>query len=139
MFNCSGWSRLSAQSIALNEAVIKARVLHTIKIKLRLDGLLYTRYPGDGVICATPTGSTAYSLSAGGPILEPSISALVITPICPQFSSSHPLVIRSSSQLEFELDSDYATYLNIDGEEETHPQGDIIRSAYLLQCQDRSA
>lgn len=116
------------QSIALNDAVIKARVLHTIKIKLWLDGLLYTRYQGDGVICATPTGSTAYSLSAGGPILEPSISALVITPICPQFSSSHPLVIRSSSQLEFELDSDYETYLTIDGEEEIPIQkGDLVR------------
>ena len=116
------------QSIALNDAVIKARVLHTIKIKLWLDGLLYTRYQGDGVICATPTGSTAYSLSAGGPILEPSISALVITPICPQFSSSHPLVIRSSSQLEFELDSDYETYLTIDGEEEIPIlKRDIIR------------
>ena len=53
------------QSIALNDAVIKARVLHTIKINLRVDGTLYTTYQGDGVICATPTGSTAYSLSAG--------------------------------------------------------------------------
>jgi NAD+ kinase len=116
------------QALALNDAVIKTRVLHTIKIKLWVDGLLYTTFQGDGVICATPTGSTAYSLSAGGPILDPGISALVITPICPQFSSSHPLVIRSSSQLDFELESDYVTCLNIDGEEEIPIlKGDIIR------------
>lgn len=69
-------------------------------------------------ILAQKVKSTAYSLSAGGPILDPSVSALVITPICPQFSSSHPLVIGSSSQLEFELDSDHPAYLIIDGEEE---------------------
>jgi len=68
-------------------------------------------------ILAQKVKAAAYSLFAGGPILDPSISALVITPICPQFSSSHPLVIRASSQLEFELDSDQLTYLTIDGEE----------------------
>ena len=73
------------QSIALNDAVIKARVLHTIKINLRVDGTLYTRYQGDGVICATPTGSTAYSLSGGGPILPPFFSPLGPPPPPPFF------------------------------------------------------
>lgn len=85
------------QALALNDAVIKARVLHTIKIKLLVNNVYYKTFQGDGVICATPNGSTAYSLSAVSPILDPSISALVITPICPQFSSSHPLVIGFSS------------------------------------------
>lgn len=106
------------QTVALNDAVIKTCVLHTIKIKLMVDGNYYTTYQGDGVICATPTGSTAYSLSAGGPILDPCVSALAITPICPQFLSSRPLVIRSSSQLEFEVISGHRTILTIDGEEE---------------------
>ena len=116
------------QTLALNDAVIKTRVLHTIKTKLLVNGVYYTTYQGDGVICATPTGSTAYSLSAGGPILDPCIPALVITPICPQLSSSRSLVIKSSSQLEFELDSDYMTYVTIDGEEEIPIlKGDSVR------------
>jgi NAD+ kinase len=111
----------SAQTIysglALNEALVKTVTPHTIAVRLFIGDQLYTTYLGDGVICATPTGSTAYSYSAGGPILDNTLPALVITPICPSLSASRSLVVSSDCQLTFELDSDFASSLSLDGEE----------------------
>ncbi len=113
--------------LALNEAVVKTGTPHTIAVRLFIGNQFYTTYLGDGVICATPTGSTAYSYSAGGPILDNTLQALVITPICPSLSASRSLVINSDCQLVFELASDYDTGLSLDGEEGIAlQQGDLV-------------
>lgn len=116
------------QGTALNDIVIRSSVPHTINISLQVDGRHYTTFLGDGVICATPTGSTAYSFSAGGPIIDVALPALVITPICAQLAYSRPLVVSAACSLEFTLDSDRNTGLSIDGKEEIALQkGDQIK------------
>jgi len=85
---------------ALNEIVIgrgmNARVVH---VEARVNGLRANRYTGDGLIVATPTGSTAYSLSAGGPLVEPGANVFVMTPVCPHTVANRPLVVDGSSHI----------------------------------------
>ncbi|MGB7160961.1 MAG: NAD(+)/NADH kinase [Tepidisphaeraceae bacterium] len=81
---------------ALNDAVVTAGApFHMIELELRADGDSGVRYFGDGVIVATPSGSTAYNVSAGGPIIDPSVDAICITPICPHSLSFRPVVVSS--------------------------------------------
>mgnify|MGYP000847425105 FL=1 len=108
--------------LAVNDAVIRTNTSHTILLTLQVNDKHYTNYLGDGVICATPTGSTAYSYSAGGPILDSILPALVITPICPQLSEARALVVSSTEQIIFELKSDYSAFLYLDGAEEVEIQ-----------------
>jgi NAD+ kinase len=75
------------------------------------------RYRVDGLIVATPTGSTAYSLSAGGPIVHPSVESWIITPICPHTLSDRPVVIRDSSLIEVHLSENTdSVFLTLDGQ-----------------------
>ena len=106
------------QSLALNDAVIRSLVMHAVDIQLLVNGKAYAHYRGDGVICATPTGSTAYSYSAGGPIIEAHLQALVITPVSPQFSCARALVVDAASRLEFEIKTHQLTGVSIDGQDE---------------------
>ena len=108
---------LIRQGTALNDAVIKTRTTHTININLQVNHRPYTTIRGDGVVCATPTGSTAYSFSAGGPIIDVSLPVLAITPICSQLACSRAVILDADSRLVFELDSEYSTSLALDGEE----------------------
>lgn len=108
--------------LAVNDAVIRTNTSHTILLTLQVNEKHYTNYLGDGIICATPTGSTAYSYSAGGPLLDSILPALVITPICPQLSEARALVVSSSAQITFELKSDYSAFLYLDGAEEIEIQ-----------------
>ena len=86
---------------ALNDVVVTGqrtgRVFH---VSARIGGKEAFRYAGDGVVVATPTGSTAYSLAAGGPILDPELKAIVITPLCAHALSTRPLVIPSTQEVE---------------------------------------
>jgi len=102
----------------LNDAVIaKSALARMISIELRVDGQHVTTYTSDGLIVATPTGSTAYNLSAGGPILDPRMQAFVIAPICPHSMTYRPLVVPGSVTLEIVLRSDgEAVYLTLDGQ-----------------------
>lgn len=85
-------------SMALNDAVITAGPpFHMIELVLSADGQTSVRYYGDGVIIATPSGSTAYNVSAGGPILSPGVQGFCITPICPHSLSFRPVVVAASS------------------------------------------
>jgi len=105
--------------VALNDAVVSrgtmARVLH---VGTRSDGEEVLSFTGDGVIVATPTGSTAYSLSAGGPIINPLLECIVLTPICPHALAARSVVMRSEERLDIEVDATHDDImLTIDGQE----------------------
>jgi Predicted sugar kinase len=104
------------QYYALNDIVVKTCAAHPISITTRLNGRIHCSFRGDGLICATPSGSTAYSYSAGGPVIDLELPALVITPICPHMDNFRSVVVRAESKLEFYLDTNFETGLFIDGE-----------------------
>jgi NAD+ kinase len=91
---------------ALNEVVASRGALsRLITVRLTVDGEHATAYNADGLIISTPVGSTAHSLSAGGPILEPELEAFIVTPICPHTLSNRPLVVSSSRRLAMIVES----------------------------------
>jgi NAD+ kinase len=102
----------------LNDAVItKSALARMITIETRVDGEPVATYTSDGLIVSTPTGSTAYSLSAGGPILDPRMHAFVIAPICPHTMTYRPLVVPGTVTVGLSLrDSGEAVYLTLDGQ-----------------------
>lgn len=96
-----GDKRPHATGLALNEAVITAGPpFRMIELSLSLNGVPGPVMRGDGLIIATPVGSTAYTLSAGGPVLAPSVDAIVVTPVAPQSLAFRPLVLSADSRLE---------------------------------------
>jgi NAD+ kinase len=115
---------------ALNDAVIhKGALVRMIQLELRVNSDFVCRYRADGLIVSSPTGSTAYSLSAGGPIVHPAVESFVITPICPHMLSDRPLVIPDSSCIEVKLNGDAeSVYLTLDGQRGISVQPtDILR------------
>ena len=118
------------RQVALNEAVInKGTLSRMIYLDMHIDGAFVCRYRADGIIISTPTGSTAYSLSAGGPIVHPSVAAFVITPICPHTLSDRPLVVPDSAQVEVRFEgAAELVHLTLDGQVEMELQaGDRVR------------
>lgn len=105
---------------ALNDAVVaKSAPSRIIELRLLLDGRLLSRYRADGLVVATPTGSTAYSLSAGGPILEPGLPVMVLTPICPHALTLRPVVVPDTATVEVGVEAGGSdrVYLTVDGQE----------------------
>jgi NAD+ kinase len=104
---------------ALNDAVVnKSAIARLVSFDLHLDQVYVSNYKADGVIVATPTGSTAYSLAAGGPILMPSVDAFVITPVCPHSLTHRPLVVRDTVEISLTVKSaGEEAFLSIDGQE----------------------
>jgi NAD+ kinase len=103
---------------ALNEAVVnEAAPARMIELECRIDKMFVNTFRADGMIVATPTGSTAYSLSAGGPIVHPTMEAILLTPVCPHTLSNRPVVVPSECEVEivFKQASD-ALMLTIDGQ-----------------------
>ena len=114
----------------LNEVVInKGALARMIELELSIDGGFVCRYRADGLIVATPTGSTAYSLSAGGPLVHPTVESFIITPICPHMLSDRPLVIRDSSCVEMKLiGNTESVFLTLDGQRGISLQpADVVR------------
>jgi len=105
------------QRFALNEvAILKRDVSAMVSVKVRVDGTLLNQYDADGLTIATPTGSTAYAMSAGGPILEPQSHCFELVAIAPHSLSTRPLVIRDDCTLDIEVSSRNGLFLvAIDG------------------------
>jgi NAD+ kinase len=104
--------------ICLNDVVLnKAALARMIEVSVFIDGKEVTRLKGDGLILSSPTGSTAYSLSAGGPIVHPKVQTIILTPICPHTLSSRPLLIPAGSEINIKLlTAEEKVYLTIDGQ-----------------------
>lgn len=104
--------------VALNDAVItKAAIARMIDLDAHVDQNFVCAYKADGLILATATGSTAYSLSAGGPIIYPSVAAFCITPICPHMLTHRPVIVPESSTIRIVCRArDNDAYLTIDGQ-----------------------
>ncbi|HXZ81117.1 MAG TPA: NAD(+)/NADH kinase [Terriglobales bacterium] len=110
--------RCASDYLALNDAVVaKSAIARLANFDLYINRAFVSNYRGDGLIISTPTGSTAYSLAAGGPILMPSVEGLVISPICPHALTHRPLVIRDSVEIEIVAKSSgEQVFLSIDGQ-----------------------
>jgi NAD+ kinase len=112
----------------LNDVVLsRGEVSRLIRLKTRVNGEALTEFNADGLIVATPTGSTAYSLSAGGPILAPESGAFVITPICPHVLTNRSIIVGESATIEMEVsEREYPVFLTVDGREPLHIEAGAI-------------
>src|SRR6202453_2331162 len=110
--------KAAQRETALNEAVAnKAALARMLDFDVFVDTRHVGRYRADRIIVATPTGSTAYSLAAGGPIIDPNIDAFVITPICPHMLTNRPLVIPDSSRIDLDFTpAQEPVYMTLDGQ-----------------------
>lgn len=107
-----------AQYDALNDAVVnKSAIARLVDFDLYVDDTFVSNYKADGVIVSTPTGSTAYSMAAGGPILMPSVDGFVIAPVCPHSLSHRPLVVKDTTRIEIlARNVERDAFLSIDGQ-----------------------
>ncbi len=114
---------------ALNDLVVEKGVSpRLILVEICVDGTYLNTYRCDGVIIATPTGSTAYSLSAGGPLMMPNMEAMIVTPICPHSLTVRPIVLSERSRLELRLVNQVsAAQINVDGQSSVslHPEDKV--------------
>ena len=115
---------------ALNDVVVaRGRVARVIRIEARIDGDLFTVYKGDGVIIATATGSTSYSMAAGGPILNPLTDEFVLNPVTSHLTISNALVLPPSSVIDLTVSTDHEVIMSIDGQIEAD-----LRDGYTVSA-----
>lgn len=112
-------STVTSEFRVFNDAVIaKSALARVVELRVEADGEEVSSYRGDGLIVSTPTGSTAYNLSAGGPLIHPRLPVIVLTPICPHALTQRPLVLPGEVELSISLDTDREeVYLTLDGQE----------------------
>lgn len=105
------------QCFAVNDIVVhRAKNPTLVEMAIHVDGVFLNTFEADGLIIATPNGSTAYSLAAGGPILTPTLDAVVITPICPHTISNRPIVLTADQEIQIQYLSEYGPVeINADG------------------------
>jgi len=132
MLSCSliRGGEMVATHVALNELVVsKSAIARLNHFELFVDAEFVSSYRADGLIIATPTGSTAYSLGAGGPILKPDVDAFVITPVSPHGLTHRPVVVRDTVVIEIHVKTgDEEAYLSLDGQVGMPMRdGDIVR------------
>jgi NAD+ kinase len=108
----------SKEYIALNDIVVsKGTLARVVKYEIHIDNKFYTDFTGDGLIISTPTGSTAYSLSAGGPIIYPNLDVIALTPICPLSLSMRTIVLDGKSTIAVSIKSENESiFLTLDGQ-----------------------
>lgn len=121
------------QTVALNDVVIKS-AFRLIELEVHVDGLFVSRQRSDGLILTTPTGTTAYGLSAGGPIMHPDLAAISIVPISPHTLSYRPITVPANSVIEVIIVNAADAQISFDGQGQ-HPliEGDHIRIARARQ------
>jgi NAD+ kinase len=123
--------------LALNDVVLnKGAIARILDFDVLVDGRFISTYKSDGLIVSTPTGSTAYSLAAGGPIVAPSVEAFIVTPICAHTLTNRPLVLPDAAQIEVVVKSQReAAYLTVDGQVglAAHSE-DIVRLRKAASC-----
>lgn len=135
-----------ASYTVLNDAVIKGTIARLVELEIRINEEYVTTYRADGLIVATPTGSTAYSLSAAGPILYPTIHSIIVAPICPFNLTNRPVVLPDWMKVEVGLTQEHARVeLTLDGQIDIPLFGgdrvEIKRAetnVYLVKCEPRS-
>jgi len=112
-----GVVRHSFQS--LNEAVVgRGRLARVIRIAVQVDGCELARYVADGLIAATPTGSTAYAFAAGGPVMPPMLRNIILVPIAPMFGPPRPIVLSQGATVRLTVETDHEAILTCDGQAE---------------------
>lgn len=123
--------------VALNETVVeRSAEVNTIRLAVHLDGEFFTTYAADGLIVATPTGSTAYAFSARGPIIDPTHAALLLTPVSPHMLFDRSLVLGPSTRIDLIVDGHRPATVSVDGRRvATVGDGDVIECT----AADRSA
>ena len=125
-------SREQLTADVLNDVVItKAGPSRVIELDVFVDGLFVSSFRADGIIVSSPTGSTAYNLAAGGPILYPTLPAVVVTPICPHMLTNRPLVVSDEARVQVQLRAarDVEVYAALDGQETfAFADGDYVES-----------
>ena len=133
MLSCSlvRGGEIVATHVALNELVVsKSAIARLNHFELFVDAEFVSSYKADGLIIATPTGSTAYSLGAGGPILKPDVAAFVITPVSPHGLTHRPVVVRDTVEIEIQVVTrEEEAYLSLDGQ-----VGMPVRDGDIVRC-----
>ena len=111
--------KLFVEHEALNDVVVaKGAIARMVNFTIKLDNQLVASFRADGVIVSTPTGSTAYSLAANGPIVVPNVDALIVSPVCPHLLTLRPIVMRGDCNLSVGVEGiPDQTYLTVDGQE----------------------
>jgi len=119
------------QTLALNDVVVnKGEIGRMIELEVKVDGELIHVLRADGLIVATPTGSTAYALSANGPILHPSVPGIAIVPLCPHALSNRPITVSDSCTIDVALLPPHAARVHFDGQTRFDARaGDVVRIA----------
>ena len=119
------------QTLALNDVVVnKGDIGRMIELEVKVDGELIHVLRADGLIVSTPTGSTAYALSANGPILHPSVPGIAIVPLCPHALSNRPITVSDSSKIDIALLPPHDARIHFDGQTRFDARaGDVVRVA----------
>jgi len=132
--------------VALNDVVLnKGAIARVLDFDVRADDQFISTYKADGLIVSTPTGSTAYSLAAGGPVIAPNVRAFIITPICAHTLTNRPIVLRDNVTIEVAVKTNESVYATVDGQEAIEVyEGDRVRlhkassSVEMIHAVDKS-